>query len=162
MLAQAPVIKRSLGYFWLCKSTVLIQYLQDSAENKAAFRSSKWFHSINVQVICEAHYHITNVAADISWPTQGSSNVCEMCDWKRQSLETLLIFYWCHCMLKTTQNWSFKFWKMKLNATKRITGNMLTKFAGFNCRAWVNCLCSRCSVSRVRENQAYEGKKLII
>lgn len=24
------------------------------AENKAAFRSSKWFHSINVQVICEA------------------------------------------------------------------------------------------------------------
>lgn len=53
------------------------------AENKAAFRSSKWFHSISVQVICEAHYHITNVAADISRATEGASNVCEICNWER-------------------------------------------------------------------------------
>lgn len=67
-------------------------------ENKAAFRGSKWFHSINVQVICDAHYSITNVMANISWACHVfnvlqnivSSSACTVPDWKRQPLGFIL------------------------------------------------------------------------
>lgn len=67
-------------------------------ENKAAFRSSKWFHSINVQVICDAHYSITNVMGNISWVCHVfnvlqnlvSSSAHTMPDWKRQPLGFIL------------------------------------------------------------------------
>lgn len=67
-------------------------------ENKAAFRGSKWFHSINVQVICDAHYSITNVMANISWACHVfnvlqnivSLSACTVPDWKRQPLGFIL------------------------------------------------------------------------